>query len=423
MSKTNNYVSLGNNATELLDGNSQPGVVRLQDYKHAANLYVNDHQIRAPKYGFLYFVKFIINRDAQINDADFQNIGVFVKKVDLPRFSLQTEMINQYNRKTQVHTRITYNPITIDFHDDTGDQITDLWQNYYRSIIADGNYISEDVPRAFNDTKFGNEDYEYGIYNNGVKESFFKRIDIYTLNHTQQTNSVISIINPKITEWKHDSLSQDNGQKVLQNSMTLVYESVIYGKGNDNRLVDGFVNEFYDKSQSPLKPAGNPVNDPGNFIYDRPGNAAIFPGNQLPIRSGNPLFDKSGRARAYNVPGRKVQSLFDRAGAPRQYGLINPPYVNRNPILDVAGILAKEYINKNGLGRVGPRGYNIASSAINGMIRNPAGKYYDPPPTQNVPGVFNLPGGIGINVFKALNTGVDGKIRVNPAAIIFPPKR
>ena len=42
------------------------------------------------------------------------------------------------------------------------------------------------------------------------------------------------------------------------------------------------------------------------------------------------------------------------------------------------------------------------------------------PPTQNQPGIFNLPGGVGINIFKGINTTVDGKIRANPAAIILP---
>jgi hypothetical protein len=50
------------------------------------------------------------------------------------------------------------------------------------------------------------------------------------------------------------------------------------------------------------------------------------------------------------------------------------------------------------------------------------GKYASPPSTQSQPGILNLPGGIGINIFKGINTSVDGKIRANPAAIIFPKR-
>ena len=418
MSKFNNYISLGNT--------TGPGEPRLRDYNHAARFYVNDYQSRAPKYGFLYYVNFIINSNAQISEID-RNIGMFVKKIDLPKFSVKTEVLNQYNRKTQVHTGITYNPITIDFHDDTSNIINNLWVNYYKHHFADGNYDTETTnnPRQFGDTKYKETDYEYGMYNRGVIEQFFERIDIYVLNHTQQSSSEISIINPKITDWKHDTLTQSEGNKVLQNSLTLVYENVLYYTGSQNSKIPGFVNEFYDTRPSPLRIGGNPSNDPvkNQSVDLRPSNAVIFDRATAPIKSGNPLFDKAGKARTYTVPGKQVQNLFDRAGKPRQYGLINPPNTLNNPFLDIAAILAKDYINKNGLGRVGPRGYNIASSVLNGAIREPAGKYYEPPSTQNVPGVFRLPGGIGINVFKAYNKGVDGKVRINPAAIVFPPKR
>ena len=68
-------------------------------------------------------------------------------------------------------------------------------------------------------------------------------------------------------------------------------------------------------------------------------------------------------------------------------------------------------------------GYTIASSALQAATNSGAGKYYDPPSTQAVPGLFQLPGGVGINIFKGLNTSVDGKLRINPAAIVFPSKR
>lgn len=426
MSKTNNFVSLGNQATDYVDGSNQPGVPSLLDYKHAARLYIDEFQTRAPKYGFLYYVKFIINSEAKVAEID-KNVGVFVKKIDLPKFQIKTEVLNQYNRKTQVHTGLTYNPISIDFHDDTVGITNSLWVNYFKNLIADGNYDTEttNYPRQFANTKFGKDDYEYGIYNRGVGKNFFERIDIYILNHTQQNHTLISLINPKITDWKHDSLNQSEGSKVLQNTMTVVYENVLYYKGSKNSKIDGFVNEFYDGTQSPLKVGGISQNDPiQNTNFDnRPANAVIYDKAQAPLQTGNPLFDKQGRAATYSIPGKQITNLFDRQGKPRQYGLINPPNTLNNPLLDFAAILAKDYLNQNGFGRVGPKGYNLASSALNTTIRNPAGKYYDPPSGQDVPGVFRLPGGVGINVFKAYNKGVDGKLRVNPAAIIFPPKR
>ncbi len=206
--------------------------------------------------------------------------------------------------------------------------------------------------------------------------------------------------------------------------MTVVYENVLYYKGSSNRKIEGFVNQFYDTSPSPFalsNPESTPVTETNTD--PRPENAVIYERAQAPLKTGNPLFDKQGAARNYSIPGKQITNLFDRPGKPRQYGIVNPPNTLNNPLLDIAAILAKDYLNQNGFGRVGPKQYNIASSALNASIRNPAGKYYDPPSTQNVPGLFTLPGGLGINVFKAYNRGVDGKLRVNPAAIVFPPRR
>jgi len=450
MSKTNNYLSLGYQTDS--DGKKY----NLRDYRHASRLYADDHQVRAPKYGFLYYVKFQINQRAVVGTLD-NHIGVYVKKIDLPKFIVQTEMLNQYNRKTQVNTKLTYSPITIDFHDDNADITNDLWYSYYQSLIADGNYSdgNTNIPRQFTDTKYGPTDYEYGMYDNQVSESFLERIDIYMMHHTLHDHTLISLINPKISEWRHDTASQSDSTKMMQNSMTVVYENVLYIRGGDNSKINGFVNEFYDPGTSPVKVSawdagynrntdsrpGNAAifNQPPGTAYFRPRNAATIPAqssgtpsirpnnaaavsSQPPgtpyVRPNNRIQDNGGRqsSRQVNNP------LFDTRRT-QQYGVVNSPNVVNNPFLDVAGVLAKNYLQKNGLGRVGPVGYTIASSALQAATSSGAGKYYDPPSTQAVPGLFQLPGGVGINIFKGFNTSVDGKLRLNPAAVVFSPKR
>jgi hypothetical protein len=148
------------------------------DYRHASRLYVEDLQARAPKYGFLYYVNFVINRSATLSDIN-QNVGMFVRRIDLPRFSVKTETMNQYNRKTVVQTKLEYSPINMDFHDDNSDITNSLWINYYRNSFADSRYEENDtdVPTGFGDTKYGDIDYTYGVYDRGVARSFFKKID------------------------------------------------------------------------------------------------------------------------------------------------------------------------------------------------------------------------------------------------------
>ncbi len=367
----------------------------LKDYQHANRLYVTDTYARSPKVGFLYFIQLNINESAVIDKSwsvnDRYDVGLLAKKADLPKFNVSTETLNQYNRKTIVQTKLTYSPITIDFHDDNSNITHNLWVNYNRHYYADSNYgdpalskiNKNNNPEQFSNTKYGDKDYKYGRYDNGSTTDFFKSIDLYVLHQGEFTQ--YTLINPKITEWSHDSVNQAEGSKIQQNRMTVAYEAVIYKTGVIQPSVqpEGWIPVYYDNEPSPLTIGGNPRNTP-NYV--------------------------------------RQESSFDKPGPARVYGLVGGESRNPNPLLDIGTILAKNYLNKNGLGKAGPVGYTIAAGVL-GTLGGGPGKYASPPPAQNPTGVFTLPGGIGINIFKGFNTSVDGKIRANPAAIILPPRR
>ena len=112
---------------------SSTGYANLRDYQHASRLYVDKNYAYSPKLGFLYYVVFNINPDAII-DQQWRNtgamdVGLLVKKVDLPKFTIATETLNQYNRKTVVPTKLTYTPVGVEFHDDN------FLRNYLKNKI------------------------------------------------------------------------------------------------------------------------------------------------------------------------------------------------------------------------------------------------------------------------------------------------
>jgi hypothetical protein len=87
------------------------GPTILKDYQHASRLYVDNNYGYAPKVGFLYYIVFNMNPNA-IPDGDWKekhirNLGLLVKKIDLPKFTVINETLNQYNRKTVVSTKLT----------------------------------------------------------------------------------------------------------------------------------------------------------------------------------------------------------------------------------------------------------------------------------------------------------------------------
>ena len=377
-----------------------------KDYQHANRVYVKDTFARAPKFGFLYFVRFHINRSAVLDkewaQKNMNMVGVLSKKVDLPKFTISTETLNQYNRKTVVQTGIKYNPVNIDLHDDNTDVTNLLWINYYKKYYID----SSQGRTAFGDTKYGTTDYNYGMYDGGGQD-FFDSIDIYVLHQHYFTK--YTLINPKIKDWKHDSVDQ-SATKVLQNSMSIEYENVNYRLG---KLVPGgddyMYEEFYDKEPSPLM-KNEPVNAP---IYKR-----------TPDGFDNPTRDsryKNTRQLTKFDPG------YDKRSDPAT-GIINRPS-DPGMLSQIGDTVLKNYINQNGLTRQTATAYNIAGSLLKNTLNNGAGKYGAAGPVNeyaekpgNAPGVFSLPGGIKIDIFKGLNTSVDGSTRVNPVALLFPPK-
>jgi hypothetical protein len=185
-----------------------------------------------------------------------KQVGLLAKSVDMPRFTMSNETLNQYNKKVVVQSKINYSPVSIAFHDDMSNITTNLWKNYYQYYYADSRYNSNtSIPEAYKNTQFSNKAYAYGL-NNKQTVPFFTSITIYMLNR-RQYNSV-KLINPIITEWAHDQLDQTQSNKLLSNKMTVSYEAVYYNTKNTRitKSTPGFQNTNYDNSPSPLSVAG-----------------------------------------------------------------------------------------------------------------------------------------------------------------------
>lgn len=374
------------------------GKTILRDYRHASRLYVDNNYKLAPKTGFIYFVGININPEAITNQTwESKDVGLLAKKVDLPKFKISTETLNQYNRKTVVQTKLNYDPVTIEFHDDNSNVTNNLWINYFRYYYKDTSYgggsssksVRDERVSQFSDSKFSLDDNLYGRYEfNQQLRPFLSSIDIFVLYRKQFTQ--ITLINPKITEWSHDNLNQAEGAKIMQNRMSLSYETVFYSSGRiEENQPEGWRPVYYDRENSPYSVYGE----------------------------SNKNFDTITQPSQYSTITAEGDKNFDKLRASRQYGKIGGQSASQIEYL--LKLLAKNYVNSKGLDRVRGPGYNIASSALSAVTSSGAGKFSDPPNT-NQPGIINLPGGVGINIFKGLNTSVDGKIRANPAAIIFP---
>lgn len=337
----------------------------MKDYQHADRLYVKDTYARAPKVGFLYFINFNLNTNTnqRWGNVFYKDVGLLVKRIDQPKFQIETETINQYNRKTVVQKAIKYQPISIEFHDDNSDITRDLWKNYFQYYYADsmyGNTLSNNtlIPQ-FKDTKYNTNFYRYGL-DNGQKKPFFDSIDIYVLH--QQKFTQYSLINPLVTEWSHDTLDQSENSKILTNKMTVAYETVIYNQGviRQGTSVDSF-RAFYDVSPSPLSVSGNG----SKTLF---GNGGVIAGAQSVLGSisqGN-IIGAAIQANTLrrNARGITKASLTNEAANIIQNAVSGPaPSLRNNNNIRVAGVVG---VNTNNIKAVPVK--NLTTNDIQGVF-------------------------------------------------------
>jgi hypothetical protein len=265
----------------------------LKDYTHASKTFRSAGYENAPRYKFLFHVYFNINTSqipqlSQIySSGETSTVGLLVKNIELPKFRIDTEVLNQYNRKRVIQKKIEYQPVRCVLHDDGGDLIRGLWYNYYAYYYKDPNqpyrgqsatngtigssttrttgfdYNNRDIyanDRFVNDWGYVGESYNDGTNSANGKPPFFRDISIYGFNQHKFVEYVL--INPMISEWSHDTYdySQDNG--MMENSVTIQYETVKYytggiGASRPDTNVQGFADpNYYDQVKSPLSRPG-----------------------------------------------------------------------------------------------------------------------------------------------------------------------
>lgn len=270
------------------------GADSFRDYTHASKVFRTNGYELAPRFKFLFHVYFTINSDIPGIKSIFEGnspttIGLMVKNIQLPNYTMSVDTMNQYNRKRLVQTKIEYNPVTVEFHDDGGDVVRNMWYNYYAYYYKDPNqkyynvanqngalgpllqdaagfsYNNRDTyksAREVNDWGYIGESYSDGTSAGpGGKAPFFRDIRIYGFDQHKFASYIL--INPMITDWRHDTYDYSQGNGTMSNTMTIKYETVKYytgaiGKSRPDTNAIGFADPaYYDTVLSPISRPGS----------------------------------------------------------------------------------------------------------------------------------------------------------------------
>lgn len=248
--------------------------IKTHPYDHATRLFLSDNLRLAPKQSFLYYVCLNVDTGTINPTSILQSLiapdgtssqtlieqyeaGLLAKRVELPKFTMGTKTLNAYNRKNIIQTNITYDPITIAFHDDAADIVNTFWNDYYTYYYRDSDYNSTlyQLPHKYQPRN--RDGWGFTPRNNALRP-FLRNIQIFSLHNRRFTEYLL--VNPFITSWRHGNHDSSLGDGIMENTMTLAYETVKYRTGYVNPVdVNGFSLLHYDNTASPISNGSSSV--------------------------------------------------------------------------------------------------------------------------------------------------------------------
>jgi hypothetical protein len=360
-------MSLGNWAVSQLKDAAKAffGGEYLRDYTHASKTFRSNSYQYSPKLKFLFHVYFDINPLAyKIKTTD--NLSLTVKNVQLPSYTFDTHTMNQYNRKRIVQTKIKYDPIEISFHDDNLNVVRNMWFKYFSYYYNDANHPmsiaagratpppGSDPIKPNNDTGISEDYNRRTLYepsitgDNGwgyigetsrtfnppgapgtTKAPFFKNITVFGFN--QHNFVAYTLLNPIVTRFAHDQYNYAEGGGIMENKMTIDYETVKYFDGAINGKSPGDI----------VKGFG----DPGT--YDRTLSPIARPGSQATILGQGGLTD-AARGVIQDLKDQNYIGAIQKAGtAYNTFKNVNIKQIAKNELISGVTNAVQQTPNRN----------------------------------------------------------------------------
>lgn len=150
-----------------------------------------------------------------------------VRTIELPKYSVETEVANAWNVRQPIPTKINFEPLSISFNDTLDNRFQTFIRNYMN--IISGNFApqTKSMRKGFDD--FGIKMLETG------KDCPIDKIVITRFygadadRENLQTPSVVTLWRPKIVDVQHDTLDYSASEAITW-QISLRYESVTYSE-------------------------------------------------------------------------------------------------------------------------------------------------------------------------------------------------
>lgn len=366
-SRRQNVMSDGTRGTEIL-----------RSYQHASRIFVDGNYRLSPKYGFLFYVEFDFNPlITNVSNTAAQELGMIVKSVTLPKFTVDTKVHNAYNRKNIVQNKIQYDPVSMVFHDDQADNVRNFWYDYYSFFYRDSDYADSTygVINKYQERpsfSWGYTPRPIGSYNSAnayQNYQYIQAIRIYSLY--QKNFSEYELVNPTITQFRHgEHANGDNN--LMQHEMVVQFETVKYQTGyTTENTVGGYIDLHYDTTTSPIAPSiGTNIIDNGqggislvpDVITDLANQNLLSPGGQVVQSPSSTAFNSLATAATTAGIGTNLA-----AGTPSNAGGFTIPYLGSVTGALSYGSIVTNQLNAAAVSLAASTGSTLAGGVVNGI--------------------------------------------------------
>jgi len=264
----------------------------------------------APRFKNQFFVHFQFAKHIVAGKhRELDGVTYKVIQFDAPKFSIDTEILHQYNKRRIIPTKIQFDPCNITWHDTKDALIQDFWKFVYEFYFKDGqvgkkpeNYSITASTKIVQDSRIGgsiespSNHYGYHLGNKSEIPNLFRYISLYLVANGKYTR--IDLVNPYMVSFAHDTFSQDSHSEHATANATFVPETVVYVTENQ-----------------PIK--SEPIL---NALLGTPGDSPIF--NHY-TQDHVVLEDPLGNVVALEQSDKQARRVIGLAAAPDAVGHIN----------------------------------------------------------------------------------------------------
>ena len=146
-----------------------------------------------------------------------------VKSIELPKYSIDTEVVNSWNVRQLVPTKISFEPISIAFHDTHDNRFQDFLVGYLGQASNSFRKTSPGIRNSFDG--FGLKLQDSDAIIDRIEISRFYGADAERTSLS--TESITTLWKPKIIDVQHDTLDYSASEAVSW-QISVRFESVTY---------------------------------------------------------------------------------------------------------------------------------------------------------------------------------------------------